>query len=152
MSVKTLAISAIVGLTSANTHVLEAQLIVKGVLHGAFNVDVATNGCLTDSEGIYTQAGEIIADFKKMDVEGGFKVIGSMMTALSKDLGDCKTLEAGMKTKLDAMGAVFSKPSTAVKTVGWNIIKHHTEILKEDGVAISDYDAKNWYDMGVNLG
>jgi hypothetical protein len=152
MSVKTLAISAIVGLTSANTHVLEAQLIVKGVLQGAFNVDVATDGCLTGSEGVFTQAGEIIADFRKKDVEGGFKAIGPMITALSKDLGDCKTLEAGVKAKLDAMGAIFSKPSTAVKTIGKNIIKDHTEILKESGVAISDYDAKNWYDMGVNLG
>jgi hypothetical protein len=132
------------------------EAIVQGVLQGALHAEHFDdiNHCIADAEHVFGDAEAAYKDFKAggaNHVIDGMKQIADLLKTVKTGMQDCSSLKADW-TKLEAMVAVFSNPTSFAYHVGKDLMVNGQDIFQEIETAVSDYEAGNWENFGYQVG
>jgi hypothetical protein len=149
-----LAASHKVEITSDNGAVDEVFGFLEGLVSTAFNKSLPDiTPCLTDSQAEVDDLAAMIADFKqgKSGIVAGLEKLGAMLTTLSPLISSCKQCPAEIKAGFATLKTDFTSPSTIAKML-LHAIEHIGTVVSDVKLVVSDFEAKNYIQMGSDLG
>lgn len=134
----------------------DVEQIIIGVLEGAVDAEGLENieGCVKDTETLYSEVEAAVKDFEKHTAEGtieGLKMLGQAVVEIKEDIKECEGVVADWE-KLEKMAEIFSNPITFAYHVGHDIIVNGAQIYHEVDDSVAQFESANYRKFGDDVG
>lgn len=134
----------------------EALSITEGFIKGALDAEGFDDieKCIGDGIALVKDAETAYTDLKKKDVKdiiAGLKAIGDGVKEVQAGLKDCAHLKDDY-AKLTKMIAIFTSPEAFAWHTGKDLLLNGVDIYHEIDTSITDYEKKDWFGFGQNIG
>jgi len=141
--------------TTILSSVNDVEEFVAGLFKGLVDKDDLNNikQCMKDAGTLDGELQTAISDFEKKDIPdiiAGAKVVGQMVTQLSSDLSDCKSMSADV-ARVEKWAAIFKDPKALEKLMFQNTLMHIGAIKVDIQNISGDVQSKNYMDMGQQV-
>jgi hypothetical protein len=139
--------------------VIEAELVIKGILEGSFGaIGEEVVECIQDGALILEDMEHAIEDFvlavenvDKAKLAEALQYVGDIISRLPEELKDCQGLEVIFED-LEKLAAEFLNPEALIIEIGEKMLWHGVSIFKDVRATISDFEADKFEDAGMKIG